>query len=81
MDDFPLELEDSKLHPNIQCTPTPGKNPSEKHRDYKSSIRFTVLVISVCFLKSTTAWKILDNPANITAMAADEYKHKIGSSR
>uniref|UniRef100_A0A8D0B7G4 Leucine rich repeat containing G protein-coupled receptor 6 n=1 Tax=Salvator merianae TaxID=96440 RepID=A0A8D0B7G4_SALMN len=24
MDDFQLELEDSKLHPKIQCTPSPG---------------------------------------------------------
>ncbi|XP_060087096.1 leucine-rich repeat-containing G-protein coupled receptor 6 isoform X1 [Heteronotia binoei] len=24
MEDFQLEMEDSKLHPNIQCTPSPG---------------------------------------------------------
>lgn len=28
-DELQLDLEDSKLHPSIQCTPSPGEQPGK----------------------------------------------------
>ncbi|XP_061487820.1 leucine-rich repeat-containing G-protein coupled receptor 6 isoform X2 [Rhineura floridana] len=51
LDDFQLELEDSKLHPNIQCTPSPGPFKPCEHLFESWVIRLGVwLIILVSML-------------------------------
>ncbi|XP_033009002.1 leucine-rich repeat-containing G-protein coupled receptor 6 [Lacerta agilis] len=47
MDDFQLELEDSKLHPNIQCTPSPGPFKPCDHLFESWVIRLGVWLITL----------------------------------